>query len=322
MRLFALDGSRALGGAVARALSHDLDAHEERGFEDGEHKARPLDSVRGEEVFVLSSLAGGEGASANDRILRLLFFLAACRDNGAARVTAVVPYLAYARKDRQTKRRDPVNTRYMAQLLEAMGTDRVVSLDVHNVAAFQNAFRCTTLHLEARRLLARRIRAVAGAAPGVIFSPDSGGIKRVQLLRETCDELGGAPMTLGFMEKRRSRGEVTGELFAGEVEGQAVFLADDMISTGGTLLRAALACRARGAASVHAVATHGLFRPGCEAMLDSPAIDSVLVTDSLDGAGATGNPKVQMVPVGPLIGEAIRRLAIGAPLGDVMELRD
>ena len=83
---------------------------------------------------------------------KLLFFLATCRDNGAARVTAVVPYLAYARKDRQTKARDPVTTRYVAQLFEAVGTDCVVTLDVHNVAAFQNAFRCETIHLDARRL--------------------------------------------------------------------------------------------------------------------------------------------------------------------------
>jgi hypothetical protein len=83
---------------------------------------------------VLAGLAGDGDASPNDRLIRLLFFLAACRENGAARVTAVVPYLAYARKDRQTKRRDPVTMRYVAQLFEAVGTNRVVALDVHNVA--------------------------------------------------------------------------------------------------------------------------------------------------------------------------------------------
>lgn len=320
MRIFALQGTRELGRSVAASLERNLDEHEERDFEDGEHKSRPKDSVRGEDVYVVSSLAGDEAASANDRLVKLLFFLGACRENGAGRVTAVVPYLAYSRKDRQTKRRDPVTTRYVAQLFEAMGTDCVITLDVHNVSAFQNAFRCRTLHLEARHLLARRILVLAAGAPVTVFSPDSGGIKRAQLLRETYEDLGG-DARLGFMEKRRSGGVVSGDLFAGDVEGTAVFLVDDMISTGGTMLRAAAACRERGAASVHAVASHGLFRFGSEALLQADAIDSIVVTDSVAGAERRG-AGVEIVPVGPLIGETIRRLNFGEPVGDLAELRD
>ncbi len=122
---------------MAAVLGASLAEHEEREFEDGEHKARPLVSVRGRDVYVIHSLHGGPGQGANDKICRLLFFLATIREGGAARVTAVIPYLAYARKDRQTKSRDPVTTRYMAQLLEAMGVDAVVTLDVHNIVAFQ-----------------------------------------------------------------------------------------------------------------------------------------------------------------------------------------
>ncbi|WP_461477596.1 ribose-phosphate diphosphokinase [Mesorhizobium jarvisii] len=158
-------------------LSIELDPHEERDFEDGEHKARPLVSVRGRDVYVLHSLAGNGGASANDRLCKLLFFLATCKENGAARATAVVPYLAYARKDRQTKARDPVTTRYVAQLFEAMGTDRIVTLDVHNFAAFQNAFRCESVHLDTRKLFAPLIGKLAGDLPVTIFSPDGGGVK-------------------------------------------------------------------------------------------------------------------------------------------------
>src|SRR5690606_27209831 len=116
----ALGDSREFGGSVAAALGRGLDPHEERDFDDGEHKARPLVSVRGRDVYVVHALGGG-GASSNDRLVKLLFFLAACRENGAERVTAVAPYLAYARKDRQTKRRDPVTTRYVAQLFRSGG---------------------------------------------------------------------------------------------------------------------------------------------------------------------------------------------------------
>lgn len=231
MRFFALNGSEEIGGAVARALSIKLDPHEERDFEDGEHKTRPLVSVRGADVYVLHSLGSAGGASVNDRLCKLLFFLATCRENGAARVTAIVPYLAYARKDRQTKMRDPVTTRYVAQLFEAVGTDRIVTLDVHNFAAFQNAFRCESIHLDTRNLFVPIIRVLAEDRPITIFSPDGGGMKRVQLLKEALEADTRNDVGFGFMEKRRSRGVVSGDLFAGDVAGTAVFIVDDMIST-------------------------------------------------------------------------------------------
>ena len=325
MRIFALQGSGELGAAVAASLSCMIDPHEERDFEDGEHKSRPLVSVRGEEVFVIASLAGSAEATANDRLVKLLFFLATCRENGAAQVTAVVPYLAYARKDRQTKRRDPVTTRYVAQLFEAVGTDRVITLDVHNVAAFQNAFRCRTVHLEARPLFVPRIRALAGDLPVTVLSPDGGGVKRAELLRERYEAATATAARFAFMEKRRSRGVVSGELFAGEVAGTAVFVVDDMIGTGGTMRRAAQACRARGARAVFAVATHGLFGPGSEDMLADPAIDRLLVTDSVPTAAEVAGRlegRVEIVPVAPLIAEAIHRLHTGSPLGDATSLED
>ncbi len=133
MRLFALNASREFGERLAAALGRPLDAHEEREFEDGEHKARPLASVRGETVYVLQSLHGDAQASGDDKLVRLLFFCGALRDHGAARVTALVPYLAYGRKERQTKPFDPVSTRYLAQLVEAVGVDALVTLETHSV---------------------------------------------------------------------------------------------------------------------------------------------------------------------------------------------
>ena len=123
--LFALEGSREFGGRVADHLGLALADHEERVFEDGEHKARPLTSVRGRDVFVIHSLYGDAEQSGNDKLCKLLFFIGALRDASAARVTAVVPYLAYARKDRKTQSRDPVTTRYVAALFEAVGVELV-----------------------------------------------------------------------------------------------------------------------------------------------------------------------------------------------------
>lgn len=323
MRLFALKGSESLGVGVARALETDLDPHEERDFEDGEHKARPLVSVRGHNVYVVHSLNGTAGASGNDKLCKLLFFLACCRENGAATVTAVVPYLAYARKDRQTKARDPVTTRYVAQLFEAVGTDRLIVIEVHNIAAFQNAFRCQTVHLDARRLFCAEIASAAAGNRVTIFSPDGGGVKRAQLLKESYEAETGNEAGFGFMEKRRSRGVVSGDLFAGNVADTAVFIVDDMISTGGTMLRAATACRERGAKSVHALATHALFSTGSNEFLASSMIDRIVVTDTVvSDWGSLADSRMKVVETGPLIGEAIRHLEGGEPLSHLLGMED
>lgn len=311
MRLFALKGSEELGTAIANSMNVALDPLDERDFEDGEHKTRPMIGVRGEDVYVVHGLRGDAKQSANDRLCRLLFFLATCREHGAARLTAVVPYLAYSRKDRQTKTRDPVTTRYVAQLFEAMGTDVVVTLDVHNIAAFQNAFRCRTVHLDTRKLFTPVMRRYAGDAPVTVFSPDGGGVKRAQLLKEAFEDVTGGTAGFGFMEKRRSAGVVSGSLFAGDVGGSVVFIVDDMISTGGTMLRAAQACHARGAKQVYVVAAHGLFNDGVDALLESEAIDRTIVTDSVApfrlGADQLA-AHVDVVSVAPLLGETIMRL--------------
>jgi ribose-phosphate pyrophosphokinase len=270
---------------------------------------------------VLHSLNGKEACSANDKLCKLLFFIAACRENGASRVTAVVPYLAYSRKDRQTKARDPVTTRYVAQLFEAVGTDTLVTLDVHNIAAFQNAFRCRSVHLDTRRLFAGVMAQKAAGRPVVVFSPDGGGIKRAQLLKEMLESLSGQTIGFGFAEKRRSRGVVSGSLFGGDVDGCTVFVVDDMISTGGTMMRAARACRERGAASVYAIAAHGLFEQGVEAMLADPAIDRTIVTDSVAPFSLpheTLHASVEVASVAPLIGEAVKRLHSGGSISELL----
>src|SRR3974377_1675851 len=150
--LFALHASAALGSAIANALNQPLAAHEEREFEDGEHKTRPLETVRGADVYVLQSLHAGPEQSANDKLCQLLFFIGALKDAGAARVTAFVPYLCYARKDRRTKPNDPVTTRYIATMFEAVRTDCIVKVEVTNQAAFAKAFRGRTVALTAAPL--------------------------------------------------------------------------------------------------------------------------------------------------------------------------
>ncbi len=150
LRLFALAASAELGAGISAALGVPLAAHEEREFEDGEHKARPLDAVNGADVYVVQSLHGGPQQSTNDKLCRLLFFIGALKDAGAARVTAVTPYLCYARKDRRTKPNDPVTTRYIAGMFEAVGAAQGGVVGLYNLAsraprasAFRRAVSCS-----------------------------------------------------------------------------------------------------------------------------------------------------------------------------------
>lgn len=296
MMLFALEGSRDFGEQVAAHLAVPLAAHEERSFEDGEHKARPLQSVRGRDVFVVHSLHGDDRQSANDKLCHLLFFCGALRDSGAASVTAVTPYLCYARKDRRTKPNDPITLRYVAALFEAVGIQRVIAVEVHNLAAFENAFRCPTWHVECAPIFARHFAPIVRGAPVVAVSPDAGGAKRAARFREELQALTGQEVTSAFMEKTRSAGVVHGEVLAGDVRGRAAVIVDDLISTGGTLVRAARACRTAGATSVFAAAAHGLFMSGAPQLMTEPAIDGIVVVDT--------------VPTFRLAGEHVSRVAI------------
>lgn len=320
--LFSLNATRELGEGIARYLELPLSKHEERDFEDGEHKVRPLVSVRGRDVYVIHSLYGDATESVNDKICRLLFFIGAIRESGAARVTAVIPYLAYARKDRQTKPRDPVTTRYMAMLLEAMGTDVVIVLDVHNIVAFQNAFRCRTEHLDTRRLFAEHIRERVGSAPVVVVSPDSGGVKRTQLFQVMFEKLIGRAVGTAFMEKRRSAGVVTGNLLVGDVKDAVVLVIDDLISTGGTMLRAAEACLEQGARSVYALAAHGLFVGEAEKTICDPRLSITIITDTVPPFRLEPDiieQQIEIVSVVPLLGEAIRRCHEGGSIVELLE---
>jgi ribose-phosphate pyrophosphokinase len=322
LRLFALNASRPYGERVAAALGVALASHEEREFEDGEHKARPLENVRGMDVYVIHSLYGELGMSANDKLVRLLFFIGTLKDASAARVTAVCPYLAYSRKDRRTKPRDPVSSRYVAQLFEAVGTDRVVSLDVHNLAAYQNAFRIPAEHLESRSLFVAWFAARLRDEPIVVMSPDAGGIKRAEAFRDALGRALGRPVAAAFMEKHRSGGVVSGEAVVGEVDGRTLLIIDDLISSGTTLARAAAACKALGARRVFAAASHGLFASTAAEVLASPALEKVLVTDTIPPfrlPPALLGSRVEVLDSAPLFAEAIRRLHSGGSLVELLQ---
>lgn len=312
LMLFALGATRAFGEAMATHLDVTLSPMEERSFEDGEFKQRPLASVRGRDVYAISSLYGETNASSADKLLRLLMFIGALKDSGAARVTAVTPYLCFSRKDRRTKPRDPIATRYVAQLFEAMRADALITVDVHNIAAFENAFRCETIPLDAHILFARHFLTLIGDAPVAVVSPDLGGEKRAELFRQRLERMLKRPVAKAFMDKTRSEGRVTGDIFAGDVEGRVAIILDDLIAGGGTVARAAAACRAHGATQVFVAATHGIFATTAPETLRNAPIDGVAITDSIalrpnDATAGALKEKLTVLPLATLFAEAIRR---------------
>lgn len=316
--LFALEPARGLGERVAACLDLPLSPHEEPEFADGEHRSRPLVSVRGRDVFVLQSLHGDATLSPDDKLCRLLFFVGTLKDSAAARVTVIAPYLCYARSERKTRPRDPVTTRYLASLFEAVGTDCVVTLDVHDLAAFQNAFRCRTEHLEAKGLFVQRFAPLLAGRGAAVVSPDAGGFKRADQLRASLERSLDQAVSIAFLAKRRLNG-VTGEEIVGDVEGRVVVILDDLISTGSTLCRAARACRKRGAVEVHAAATHGLFVGGAPELMAEPSLTQLTVTDSVSPLPVAPGERVVALGCAQLLASAIERLHDG---GSITQLLD
>ncbi|TFW31299.1 ribose-phosphate diphosphokinase [Massilia horti] len=320
LQLFALNTSRVFGDEVSSALGQALSPHEEREFEDGEHKARPLANVRGRDVYVLQSLHGDGTQSVNDKLCRLLFFVGALRDAAAGRITAVLPYLAYARKDTRTNPRDPVTLRYVAAMFEAAGTDTVLTLDVHNVSAFQNAFRCRTDHLDACQLFAGHFAPLVQGTEVVAVSPDSGGVKRANLFRKCLAARLNAQVGMAYCEKYRRADTLSGELLVGDVRGKTVIIYDDLISSGQTTARAARLCRQQGASKVYAAASHALFQPGAAELLGNAGIDAIVVTDS-GGPWRPGQslpPRLSVVSCAPLFAQAIRRMHEDGSVSDLV----
>jgi len=320
--LFALNASHDFGASVSRHLGVALAEHEEREFVDGEHKSRPLVNVRGKNVFVIQSLYGDHQQSVNDKLCRLLFFLGALRDACASRVIAVLPYLCYARKDRKSQPRDPVTTRYVSAMFEAVGADHVLTMDVHNLVAYQNAFRCRTDHLEAAPLFIDYFATLLATDEVTVLSPDVGGVKRAESFRLALMRRLARNVAGGFMEKYRALGAVSGATLVADVKHSSVVIIDDLISSGTTIARAAAACRSAGAKRVYAAATHGLFSGDANAVLREAPVDKILVTDTVPPMRLDASliqQKLTVLSASRLFADAIKRIHSGGSIVDLLK---
>ena len=310
MRLFALDATRGFGTRVAQALGVPLAPHEERTFEDSEHKIRPLVDPAGHDCVVVQSLHGEPGLQRRrqagapvDVHCRFARPWCAPRHRGCSvcRLCAQGPPDAAVRSGV-----DPV----IAQLFEAVQCDALVTLEVHNVAAFDNAFRMRAINLSPNSLFTAAAAPLAKDLPVAVASPDIGGIKRAQLWREALEREWNRPVGQAFVDKRRAAGVVSGgDIVTGEVRDATVLIIDDLIATFGTIDRAAQALRRAGAARVFAFAAHGLFVSPAADVVTRSGVERVFVTDTvplfrLDGSAA--RERIEVLPAGELFASALR----------------
>ncbi len=268
-------------------------------FPDGEFHCK-IEDVRGKDVFLIQPTC----PPVNDNIMELLIMMDTCRRASAERITVVCPYFGYARQDRKDEGRVPITAKLVANLITQAGADRVLTMDLH-APQIQGFFDVPVDHLYASHVLNKHFIKLGYESDDiVIVSPDEGSIKRSVGHK---DRLGGA---LAIIDKRRnSATEVTAEnLIGGPIEGRVAIMFDDMISTAGSICNAARSVKSFGAREIHVAATHGLFSGDAIAKLSKAPIDSVVVTDSIPLPEEKRIPKIKVLTISRLLGEAIRRI--------------
>jgi ribose-phosphate pyrophosphokinase len=297
LQVFAGNGNRALAENIMKVLEAPLGRAIVDCWRNGETRVKLEENVRGSDVFVIQSLA----EPANHHLIELLIMIDAIRRASAARVTAVIPYFAYARQEKKTSGREPISAKLMANLLVTAGVNRVLTIDLH-APAIEGFFDIPVDHLRAASLLAVAFRRM-GIDDLVAVSPDAGGVARAQDFRVRA---GGG---LAIISKNRPAPEDPEVIeMVGDVEGRTAVIVDDMISTGSTLIEAAEMLLERGARRVLATATHGLFAGNALELLERSHIERVIVTDTLLLNPARPSARVEVLTVAPLLAEAIMRI--------------
>ena len=301
MKLLTGNSNPALARAIADYLKLPLTEASVRRFADEEVFVEIHENVRGEDMFVIQSTS----FPANDNLMELLICIDALRRASATRITAVLPYFGYARQDRKPGPRTPISAKLVANLITTAGADRVLAVDLH-AGQIQGFFDIPTDNLYAAPVMAADILERSSSDNLMIVSPDVGGVVRARALAKRLDN---AP--LAIVDKRRDKpGQSEVQNIIGEVRGRNCILIDDIIDSGGTLCNAADALMEAGAASVTAYLTHGVLSGSAVERVNGSALKELVITDTIQPTeAARASSKIRILPIAPLIGEAIRRIA-------------
>lgn len=300
MKLFAGNAHKELGYKIADYLHIDLGRLTSTKFSDGEIRLMVDESARGNDVFIVQPTC----CPVNDSLMELLIMLDAFRRASARRLTVVMPYYGYARQDKKTKPREPVTARLIADLMVRAGAQRVLAVDLH-AEQIQGFFDVPVDHLYAGPIIGRHMIAEGFADQDdiVVVSPDVGGVGRARSLAEMLK----APIAI-IAKRRPEPNKVDIVEIIGDVAGMRCIMIDDMIDTGGSIIQGAEALLKRGAKEVIACATHPVLSGNASQRLQDSVISRVITMDTIPIPSIKEFPKLQILPIAPLLGEAIRRI--------------
>ena len=300
LMLFSGRGSPELAERIAGRLDVTLGDVQLETFPNGEVYARYRDSVRGADVFIVQSLCD----PVNDNLMELLVMIDAARRASAKRITAVIPWYAYSRQDRKTKPREPITARLVANMIQAAGAERVMTMDLH-VGQIEGFFSFPVDHLTAMHTFVDYFvdAGFRDAEDAVVVAPDTGEAK---LASRLADHLGLPWAILNKMRRSAGQSEVTHVI--GEVEGRRAIMIDDVIATGGTLVRAAERLMDEGATDIYAAATHGEFSGSAGEKIGYSPIKEVVVTDTLPLKGGGPGNKIRSLSIAPILANTIRNV--------------
>jgi ribose-phosphate pyrophosphokinase len=298
MLVFGGSGSPKLTARICEYLKVACCAGEVIRYADGNIFVRVLENVRGRHVYVVQSTAH----PANDHFMELLFWIDAFKRASAASVTAIVPYFSYQKGDKKDEPRVSIRARVCADAMEAAGVSRVVTLDLH-APQIQGFFKVPVDDLYALPVLTAEAKTL-GLNDPVLVSPDIGFAKKARQFAKAMN----VPLAIADKQRTDLHGAMTINHIIGDVAGKDALIVDDFTTSGGTLVEVANALIDRGARSVHAAISHGVFTDDTMKRLDDSPIRKLLVTDSIETQPVHLSPKVDVVSVAPLLGEAIRRI--------------
>jgi ribose-phosphate pyrophosphokinase len=299
IRIFSGTANPALARAITDELGVQLSNAEIRRFSDGEIFVEIQESIRGIETFVIQPTCH----PVNDTLMELLIITDALKRSSAKSITAVIPYYGYGRQDRKIQSRVPITAKLVADLLTAAGVDRVISMDLH-AGQIQGFFNIPFDHLFAKPVITDYFRQNYDLENSVVVSPDAGGVERARAYAKRLDT------ALAIIDKRRLRAnEAQAMNLIGEVAGKHAIIVDDMIDTAGTLIQAVHVLKAKGAASVSAACTHGVFSGAAAERLRASDLLEVVCTDTIPLSPQMAKiDKVKCLSVAPILAETIRRI--------------
>ena len=298
MKLVAGNSNRPLAEAIAKYLNIPLTKSDIRRFADEEVFVEMQENVRGEDVFIIQSTS----FPANDNLMELLITIDALRRASARRITAVIPYFGYARQDRKPGPRTPISAKLVANLIEAAGADRVLTLDLH-AGQIQGFFDIPTDNLFGAPVFVEDIQSRFNGDDLMVVSPDVGGVVRTRALGKRINA------DLAIVDKRREKaGESEVMNIIGDVNGRKCLLVDDIVDSAGTLCNAAAALMDDGASSVSAYVTHGVLSGAATERVNNSVMEKLLITDSIQPLeDVINSDKFSVITIAPLIGEAMLR---------------